>query len=472
MINPLISAKHEAASLAAKVFFGCATIIIGTGIAIAMVPNDFYQPGALRLAGFAIALGILAPILFSLKNDALSLLRGENILLSSLVYWVLLDILQGGTGQAVSKDAVIGEFIMLGTAALGFWIGACVGKPIRPKMLLKEAFRPMTDIGIFRLVVMAFLLGAWDFVYRANFDLFAIVGALYGARWDSPWQREQLGDWSAFSFHLQYFGYLVPALTVLIFTRKGLLHPVTLSAGFMSLIIMLLQAQGGGRRIIGAMILSGLFCWIISTRKFDFRRLLLVVVVLACLTILLQYMLIYRNIGFGDAASAVSEYDHVFVDDNFLRVAQMIEFVPDVSPFVGFQYVIYALVRPVPRVFWPGKPVDAGFSLADLLGVPDTSFALTAAGELYVSYGFLAVFIGCWVYGRLATIVNSLLVDRNQLVNPLFPSLALVWLFVGVRSMLEIVLMAYVLVAATLLSRAIGSLDSVVDGIRNARRVI
>jgi hypothetical protein len=49
--------------------------------------------------------------------------------------------------------------------------------------------------------------------------------------------------------------------------------------------------------------------------------------------------------------------------------------------------------------------------------------------------------------------VNGLFDYKPHLINPLFPSLMLVWLFVGVRSMLEIMLMGYVLIAVIGLSR-------------------
>ncbi|HEY6869095.1 MAG TPA: hypothetical protein VI199_04980, partial [Novosphingobium sp.] len=140
------------------------------------------------------------------------------------------------------------------------------------------------------------------------------------------------------------------------------------------------------------------------------------------------------------------------------------EFVPETRPFVGWQYVTYALVRPIPRMLWPDKPIDGGFELAEELGIPDTSFALTMAGELYVSFGYIAVFLGALVYGRFATMVNALFEKPPGAVNPLFPSLMLVWLFVGVRSMLEIMLMGYVLLAMTLLSAMVRHVASLRRG--------
>jgi hypothetical protein len=221
----------------------------------------------------------------------------------------------------------------------------------------------------------------------------------------------------------------------------------------MSLAILALNSQGGGRRVVGALVLSALFCWLIRVRHLTWKRVGIVVVTIGALLLFMQLMLLSRNVGFGEGLADTGEYGYLHVDGNFYIIAQLLDFVPDIYPFVGWDYAVWALVRPVPRVFWPGKPVDSGFDLAEVLGIPNTSLAISAAGEFYLSYGFLAAIFGGWVYGRLATIANALLDEKHKEVNPVFPSLVLVWLFVGVRSMLEIMLLGYVLLAMVLMGR-------------------
>jgi oligosaccharide repeat unit polymerase len=434
-------------------------LIVGTTAATLAIPHDVTGVGALTLSGWLLFLSLIAPTLPSWRNDVRSLLRGENLLIGALVYWTLTEVLQGSYSVKVSRDAVVKEYVLLATTALGFWIGANAHRPMAPRFVVMEALRPWAVDAIFRILLISFVLGIWDFLYRSDFDIQLILASLSTDRWSTPWQRESLGDWSAFSYHLQYFGYLVPALTVLLAVRVGWRNPKTLVGIVMSCAILTFHTQGGGRRIVGAIVLAALFCWLINAGKLNVRRTWAVLGALAGLTALLQLMLIYRGVGFGDESRALSHYDYVFIDDNFLRIAQTIEFVPDVQPYVGFQYILFALVRPVPRVLWPGKPVDGGFDLAELVGVPDTSFAITAAGEFYVSYGFFAAFLGAYVYGRLSSMVNFLF-EQRQKVNPVFPAIMLVWLFVGVRSMLEIMLMGYVLLAIIALSKAARFLDS------------
>lgn len=445
---------------------GVGALVMAAGVigASLSIPDDITPPGALTFASYLLAISLAAPLLPSMRNDTRSLLRGENVLIAALVYWTLSELLQGRYAADLSRDAVVREFFMIGTAGIGFWLGANAWRPMAPKFLFREAMQPLGVPAIFAVLVLAFVLGIWDFFYRADFDLDTMVMALGNDRWNTPWQRESLGDWSAFSYHLQYFGYLVPPLTVLLALRAGARRTVTWIGLCMSVTILAFHAQGGGRRIVGAMILAGLFCWLIDTRRLTFLRALATLVAVGALVALLQVMLVYRGVGFGDSSGVLPEFDYVFVDDNFLRIGQMLEFVPETRPFVGWQYVTYALVRPIPRMLWPDKPIDGGFELAEELGIPDTSFALTMAGELYVSFGYIAVFLGALVYGRFATMVNALFEKPPGAVNPLFPSLMLVWLFVGVRSMLEIMLMGYVLLAMTLLSAMVRHVASLRRG--------
>ncbi|OFW03860.1 MAG: hypothetical protein A3G20_08215 [Acidobacteria bacterium RIFCSPLOWO2_12_FULL_59_11] len=456
--------RHERNFIA---LIGAMAIVVGTLTAILNISEDNYNSaGALLIPGLILAVSLVLPTLLKIRNDARRLLRGENILLYGLVYWVLLDILQGLVPMTAGPEAIVAAFALLGVAALGFWVGASYGFELKVNFLVEEALRPLSDGRLFLLTLIAFLLGSWDFFYRSGFDIGLVFESLQAARFEAPWQRDQLGDWSAFSQHLQYFGFMVPALAVLTYLRRGPLHLPTLASLVMAITILVFNGQGGGRRIVGAMMLAGMFCWIIYVRRIKLKQFLIAVSVGAGILGLLQFMLLWRNVGIADVSSALGEFEYIHVDDNFVHIAEMLEFVPDIYPYVGWQYVLYTIVRPIPRVLWPGKPTDSGFDLAEALGIHGTVFAITAPGEFFVSHGYIAVFLGSWVYGKLATAVNSLFGEFGKPVNPVFPALGLVWLFVGIRSMVEIILMGYVILFAFLLSRAMDIVDSIATGVR------
>jgi hypothetical protein len=171
-------------------------------------------------------------------------------------------------------------------------------------------------------------------------------------------------------------------------------------------------------------------------------------------------MLEYRNVGLGalvgNADTSLSsrrektqilEVQHLRVDDNFYRLCQIIQLIPQTHPFVYHRYLVYVLVRPVPRVFWPEKPVDPGFDLPTALGVEGVSYSYSVIGELYMSLGLLGIAIGGWFYGRVAALASGLLKRATTQGALVIYSIIVMALFSGMRSILELVLVSYVVLA-------------------------
>ena len=70
-----------------------------------------------------------------------------------------------------------------------------------------------------------------------------------------------------------------------------------------------------------------------------------------------------------------------------------------------------------------------------------------------MSLGLFGIAIGGWLYGRLAALVNGVLSQSTGLGGAVIYSIGAMALFSGMRSMLELVLVSYVLVAWVVLSR-------------------
>ena len=181
---------------------------------------------------------------------------------------------------------------------------------------------------------------------------------------------------------------------------------------------------------------------------------------MVALLLAMQVMLQYRNVGLSAALSdptvavddtPANEYLHV--DDNFYRLSQVIQLIPNTHPYVYHGFVVYALVRPIPRVLWPDKPVDAGFDLTRAVGDREVSYSCSVIGELYMSLGFFGIAIGGWLYGRFAALINGMLIQSAGLGVVVMYSIGVMALFSGMRSLLELVLVSYVIVAWVVLAR-------------------
>ena len=135
------------------------------------------------------------------------------------------------------------------------------------------------------------------FAVPCNFNVFEMVHYLGQERWSAPWGRGQLGGWDAFLDHLQYFGYLLPVLTVVIGRRAGLRNLRTVVCVGMSVVMSLFLAQGGSRRVIGVVAGMALILWVLDQRRLRIKHLLTTVFAIVALLIALQVMLEYRNVG-------------------------------------------------------------------------------------------------------------------------------------------------------------------------------
>jgi hypothetical protein len=436
------------------------SIIIATTVAILLIPEDPSAEGALFYPALAVSVGLaIAPAAAALHYPK-ALLRGECLLSLAPIYWLLLDLLQGVYAmQGIGANQVRQAFLGIGIFVVMVWLGALRRSWKIPKVLISSVSEEFSINTYFALAIACFVIGMLNFAVPCNFNVFEMVRFLGQERWAAPWGRGQLGGWDAFLDHLQYFGYLLPVLTVVIGRRAGVRNIRTLLCVVMSLVVALFLAQSGSRRVIGVVGGMALVLWILDQQRVRVKHLLATVVAILAILLALQVMLEYRNIGFGalvgngevvsgrNEKRQLFEEQHLRVDDNFYRLCQVIQLIPDSHPFVYQKYLVYVIVRPVPRVFWPGKPVDAGFDLPTALGVEGVSFSYSVIGELYMSLGFIGIALGGWFYGRVASMASSLLVRCRTQGALVIYSIVVMALFSGMRSILELILVSYVVLA-------------------------
>jgi hypothetical protein len=391
------------------------SIVIATTLAILLIPEDVATEGRLFYPALIMSAGLAtAPIVAALRYPK-ALLRGESLLSLAPIYWLLLDLLQGVYPmQDITADQVRQAFLGIGIFVVMVWLSAFRRAWRLPQVLISSISQEFSLNTYFSLAVACFLIGMLNFAVPCNFNVFEMVHYLGQERWAAPWGRGQLGGWDAFLDHLQYFGYLLPVLTVVIGRRAGLRNLRSIAGIGMSIIMALFLAQSGSRRVIGVVVGMALILWILDQPRLRLKHLLTTVLAVVALLVALQVMLEYRNIGLsalvgkGEVVSGrfekrdLLEEQHLRVDDNFYRLCQIIQLIPASYPFVYHKYLIYVIVRPVPRVFWPGKPVDPGFDLPTALGVEGVSFSYSVIGELYMSLGFIGIAFGGWFYGRVA----------------------------------------------------------------------
>ena len=434
--------------------------MIATTLSILLIPEDPSSEGALFYPALVMSAGLAsAPLAAALRHPK-ALLRGESLLSLAPIYWLLLDLLQGVYGlQDINADQVRQAFLAIGIFVVMMWLGS-IRRPWRiPQVVISSVSQEFSINTYFALAVACFLIGMLNYAVPCNFNVFEMVHYLGQERWAAPWGRGQLGSWDAFLDHLQYFGYLLPVLTVVIVRRAGMRNARTIICIAMSVVIALFLAQSGSRRVVGVVGGMALVLCILDQRRLRIKHLLMTVFAVVVLLLTLQLMLEYRSVGLGVLVGKseiqsgrfekrqILEEQHLRVDDNFYRLCQIIQLIPERYGFVYHRYLVYVIVRPVPRVFWPGKPVDAGFDLPTALGVEGVSYSYSVIGELYMSLGLIGIALGGWFYGRVAAMASGLLARCATQGALVIYSIVVMALFSGMRSILELILVSYVVLA-------------------------
>jgi hypothetical protein len=426
---------------------GAVATLCGTIVAILSIPDDPQPRGALFWPAVWCSLALLTAPLLGVRKTTEAMLRAENLLMFGLIYWLLLDLLQGSYPlEHVSYDEVILAFTAIGAIAAGIWVGMMGAGWQPPQLVIRAAKQQFSSTGLFGAVWIVFFLGMFLFAYTSDFDPSLMIEALGWCRFCAPWSTGGFGGSDAFIVHLQYFGYVLPSLTVLLAYREGWVRPKTIMATILSIVMVMFLAQGGGRRVIGVVVGAALITWLLMQRRVRLKTLVGGLIAVAILVLFMEEMLQFRKIGFSASdTDSVSELA-VHVDDNFLQLCQIIHFIPNVQPYVDLQPLFHALALPIPRALWPGKPSDPGYNLPELLGWSGVSLSTSVIGELYAMHGLIIVFLGGLVFGRIANMWNKVLDVRGTGKSMIYGFGAMV-LFVGLRAMQDLVIMSYGLLA-------------------------
>jgi hypothetical protein len=447
--------KHSWAVNNRYAFVGAAAVLIGVLAAVASIPDDPRPNGALFWPALWLSLGLLIVPISRASAEPAVLLRTEHFLMVGLFYWLLLDPIQGAFPlDVVSYDDVALAFVAIGTMALGIWIGTTGLGWSLPGLVLHAAKQPLSTKNLFAAAVLSFSVGMFNFAFTSGFDPSVMINGLSACRFCAPWSRGAFGGTDAFAEHLVYFGYVLPSLTVMIAQQSNWVRVRTVVVAAMSGVMMVFLAQEGGRRIIGVMVGAALITWMLFQARIRTRVAIGALVVVACLLYSMEEMLRYRSTGFGSAGLAQeAEIARLHVDDNFLRLSQVVQLFPDVQPYANLQPLLYALARPIPRVLWEGKPSDPGYDFTTLVGESGLTLSHTIVGELYAMRGLLAVMIGGILFGRLANMWNKLLLLQGGAARPMTYGLGVMVAFAALRSMQDMVIMSYGLLGWFVIAR-------------------
>lgn len=422
------------------------TIPFASMLAVYLLPADSTAPGGVLLAAWTMTAGLLGGILFeALERGTQRLFSAEHVLMLGIVVVVYAELLQPGYVTTFDDEALRREFLAIGLFATLAALGSSI-RPMRLPLAIKElASKDYSSGSIFAVALLCFATAMFNFGWASHFSLNAMINGLSAGRWSAPWARGEFGGWDAFRDFLSNFGYVLPTLTVLLALRVRAWLDLRVVISFLcSLVIFAFITQGGARRVLVEMLGAAILTWLCAKRRELRVRHFLVIGSLLLVTVLfLDAVLSQRDTGFQNFRYTREKFKGLRVDDNFRMLGETLAVVPRDADFVGFQQLWYVIVRPVPRVFWPNKPTSPGFDLTQHLGLRGLSLSITAIGEAYVSFGWFGIAVFGFGFGWLARTWGQLLDLYDGPVAIALHGLGAMALFIGMRSLVELILLAY-----------------------------
>lgn len=419
-----------------------ATIICGLALTSVTLPAD-HVVDVFTVAAVGVGLSLSLATGIEAGVSVRNLFRVDILMLGVLYALTFLEFLfpQPDLDGLVSVAAAT-----RGTNAvlLGFG-GIVVGRHLVPRQYRFGRISTLVDVrpsSIFWLFVIATLLGYAHIFLAVNFDPFEALRQMSLPRFWQPWGRGKYGDAYSLLYELGLLIYLLPPIAGLIYARSKDYNVLKKLAVTTVLIFTFYYGfSSGTRSMFATYVITFTGAYLLNMPKITlWRALYHGAPILILLLLGTAYMLEFRETGLSNFSFSESEIDSLYVDYNVVIVSRLTDVFPDSYAFLGFEIPYSALIRPIPRVLWPGKPEGLSVTIESAAGAPGgVTTSCTFIGEAYMAGGLLAVLFTGLLFGAAAEMWNR--VGRE--INSHFAQLLYVSGFfcavVAMRSMLSMV---------------------------------
>jgi len=307
-------------------------------------------------------------------------------------------------------------FLALGGVAVGRHLTAA--KSIHRTALFSATVKPSIMVGLF---MSCFVLGYLHMAIAVNFNLLDWWDAILLPRFFQPWSRGRLGDWKALLIELGMLLYLLPPLMGVVVARIkkygwGSVFLMVIGTG----ITFFYGYASGTRNLFCTYLVTFVIGYLFAVKKEQEKRIFLVGgAAIVMLLIATQQMLHFREIGLGAYLRGEMEEEasskSVYVDMNLFTLAQVVGHFPRVHDYLGWEIPYLAIIRPIPRALWSGKPLGMSVTMEQVVVAgEDYTVAASFVGEAYMSGGWFGVLLASLFFGALMGWWNQFGSDENS----------------------------------------------------------
>jgi len=371
--------------------------------------------------GVAVSLGASLFADF-LQGGVPNLIRADVMALFSLYFLTLFEFL----GRQPHFDEILdARTVPPGViAVLWGFAGIALGRHLVNQGV--KRYIPVFNQAVPSSVMMAIFAGAmiigyfYQF-YTCHFNPLEVFHWYMEPRFTQPWGRGRLGDAKALVGELNMLTYLLSPLAGVMFAKRSSYNRIQLALVAFGFLWNLAAAfLAGTRNVFDSNLVTFMIAYIFALGgKRSYEIVVVVSVSVVLLLVSTRMMLGFRNIGFTNYISGQAETErvadkHLFVDMNLWVICGLVQVFPERAPYLGTEVPYLALIRPVPRALWAGKPEGMSLSIEDAMGVQGLTLASSFVGEGYMTYGNVGVFLFGFFFGGMAGWWSCLATPRNS----------------------------------------------------------
>lgn len=418
------------------------TLIMVVGLALTwMALPSTDAESIFDTAAIGVGIALLAATAVEAFAGVRALIRTDNLMLWVFYGLTLLEFLfpQPSVNSRVGVDAAtLGTGIVL----LAFF-GMVVGRHLvsaRANPVAPVDFQPRHLFGLF---VFAFVVGYLHIFIAVNFDPIEMVTQMARPRFTQPWGRGKLGDISALLYELSLLIYLLPPIAGFMFARAGQFSVFQKLFVIAVLGLTFFYAFAGGtRNVLGTYVIAMFGAYVLSKPDLKLKRLLMFGIPLAALLLFVStLMLELRSAGGIGSLGGERQYSTLYIDQNLVNISNLTNVFPDTVDYLGLEIPFQAIIKPIPRALWPGKPEGLSTSIEAALGSFDgvTTLACTFAGEAFMAFGFAGVLIAGLIFGAAAGWWNQVGQDSHSPFSQILYASGFLCAAMAMRSLLTMV---------------------------------
>jgi hypothetical protein len=441
---------------------GSAIVIIAAVLSFANSQSATTPADMAHVVAVGIGLALLVNLLLDYQKGIRNLFRADTMCLVAIYALTLAEF--------ISPDEAFNARISLDQASLALNVicigvaGLAIGRHlVEPKPMTAKAlnFSDVSDNTLFYLFIFAATLGYSHMLISVEFDFVRLFNEMLEPRFHQSWTRGRLGGWSSLLTELALFKLILPPLSGILLNRVKTFNKVKLLIVLLIFLATLFQGfAGGSRNVYVAHLATFLLAYLLTLSCNTLLNTLLPLFLSTVLVLFGSYhMLEFRTVGLrhyleNRIYQTEQVRDSLTVDYNLAPLGLLVEAFQQSQDFLGSEIIVWSLIKPIPRAFWPGKPEGLSISIETAVGAGEGyTVAATYLGESYMMAGRAGVFIMSVFFGALSAWWNRLATQRQSDYAMVVYALGFFVAVITMRSMFWLTTLSLPIVALIVIQR-------------------